>query len=63
MTPDLDPIILAAHRLAVYPDRGLARDRYNDWYGIAWSAHERRWVSGCAHVDAVLREAAVVSRA
>ena len=25
-------------------------------YSVAWSNHERRWVSSCAHVDKALRE-------
>ncbi len=49
--------VLASEGVAFNPERTMVRDRWGDWYSVAWSSHLNRYECQAAHVDDVLRRA------
>ena len=51
--------VLRVYGFAVSPALDKVRNSQGHWYSMAWSYHLQRYESSAAHVDAVLRLAAV----
>lgn len=55
----LDGHSLRVEGVALNESRTAMRDRFKDWWPIAWSSHLNRYESPVAYVDAVLRRCSV----